>query len=98
MLSDFSVKAVVSYYPSASDTRAIPVSSGYQPKFSYNDESWAVEHNYTDGDLVYPGDRVEVLFNFHSQSVSQDTFFAGMAFHLIQGERIVGEGTVLAVN
>ena len=95
---EFDVEAVVTYYPNQAESRAIPVASGYQPKFHFDDESWAVEHEYADASLVYPGDRVTVFFRFFDSRVSLEDIYRGMSFELKEGEKTVGEGTVLGMG
>jgi len=92
----YSVRALVTYFSGGKDSRAVPIASGYQPKFSVDGNTWSVEHEYASGQVVYPGDSVEVVLTFYKGAEPGD-LYKGMSFELTVGEKVVGEATVMDV-
>ena len=90
----YDIEAVVTYLQRKKSGGTVPVSSGFQPAFCFDDERWIAELSYPEGNLVYPGDRVRVRLRFMDEYDAVNMLYIGMTFELKEGEIAVAEGTV----
>ena len=92
-----SFDAVVTYSIGPSVNRGIPIASGFQPLFCFDDIEVTAEYEYPDGVIVYPGDSVSLGVRLRVSFVGIENIYRGMSFELKETGSLKGEGTVRSV-
>jgi hypothetical protein len=94
---DSHLEARIYYLTLDEGGRYTPVQSGYRGQFHYNGKDWDACQEFTDKELCYPGESVNVRLLIASPVFHYGKFFIGQEFEIREGARKVARGTITKV-
>lgn len=98
---DIRVRARIRLLPTAESGRTVPIQGSYRPNHNFldrdNREMAMGFINFTEGELLLPGESAEVEVTFWSWPRLAGEVYPGREWLIQEGPTVVGVGTVLEV-
>ena len=97
---DHDIEARIVFLTTEAGGRTTPVMSGYRPNHDFGIPGVLTDaqHEYTDKDVVCPGETVTARLWFVRPDFQAGRLLVGMSFAVQEGGRMVGNGTITRVG
>lgn len=88
--------ALLTYIANANGPRSTPASSGHRAfiKFDFSQEMIIAIQNFTDSELVFPGDTVTAEVTLINAEPFLNRLYQGLDFDFFEADTLIGSGVV----
>ena len=93
----FEISAQINFLDSKHGGRNVPFGQGFSPKLKFNTSNleYFTEFNIEESAIIFPGDQIKLELKIKGEP--SVFLHKGASFDLFEGDKIIGNGTVMEI-